>query len=142
MSHTRAISRSLGLLAAFTLIGSLAACNDSPCADSYVLAKVKELYEKQQFGQFIEAPPSIFAVQAKSATQVSADTDSTKRRCSVIITADLIEMMHFTKQYDEAGIAKIKEEAPKRGLPLTNDILVNFTVQPLANGQNYVMVLP
>lgn len=138
MSHTHPLS----LIAAFTIIGLLAGCNDSPCTDSSVLAKVKELYDQQQFGQFIKAPPNMFVVQAKSATQVSTDKDSTKRRCSVLVTADLIETMRFTKQYDEEKIAKIKEEAPKRGLPLTNDILVNFTVQPLANGQNYVTVLP
>ena len=42
----------------------------------------------------------------------------------------------------EADIAKIKEEAPKRGVQLTKDDVVNYTVQPLASGQNHVTVLP
>jgi hypothetical protein len=138
----KSLVRVLGTTAAFAVAGLLAACNDSPCTDNSVLAKVKELFDKQQFGQFIEAPPNVFVIQTKTATEVSTDKDSTKKRCSVIITSDIIEMMRFTKQASEDEIAKIKVEAPKKGFALTKDDLVNFTVQPLANGQNYVTVLP
>jgi hypothetical protein len=138
----KSMIRLLGVTAAFAITGLLTACNDSPCTDGTVLAKVKELFDKQQFGQFIEAPPNVFVVQTKSATEVSTDKDSTKKRCSVLITTDLIEMMRFTKQASEDEIAKIKVEAPKKGFALTKDDLVNFTIQPLANGQNYVTVLP
>ncbi|RTL50063.1 MAG: hypothetical protein EKK40_13795 [Bradyrhizobiaceae bacterium] len=138
----KSMIRLLGVTAAFAITGLLAACNDSPCSDSAVLSKVKELFDKQQFGQFIEAPPSVFVVQTKSATEVSTDKDSTKNRCSVLITTDIIEMMRFTKQASEEEIAKIRVEAPKKGFALTTDTLVNYVVQPLANGQNYVTVLP
>jgi len=121
----------------------LAACNkSSACTDPAVLTKVKELFDQQQFGQFIQAPPTIFIMQVKSATLVSTDKQSSKSRCSVVVVTDLFEMMKFTNQYSDADIAKIKEEAPKMGLPLKKEDLVNYTVQPLASGQNYVTVLP
>lgn len=126
-----------------TALICLAACSGgSPCTDSAVLSKVKELHDRQQFGQFIDAPSKVFVVQAKSATEVSADKDGTKKQCSVLVTTDLIEMMRFTKKYSEDDIAKIKVEAPKKGFALTKDDLVNFTVQSLADGQNYVTLLP
>lgn len=134
--------RQLSVTAAFAITGLLTACNDSPCTDTSVLAKVKELFDKQQFGQFIEAPPKVFVIQTKTATEVSTDKDSTKKRCSVLITTDIIEMMRFTKQASEEEIAKIKIDAPKKGFALTTDTLVSYVVQPLANGQNYVTVLP
>jgi hypothetical protein len=120
---------------------SLAACSGgSPCTDSAVLAKVKELFDKQELGQFIEGP-KVFTPQPKSATLVSTDKESGKSRCSVLITSDIIEMMLLTKQASESDIPKIREEAPKKGFPLTQDHLVNYIVQPLASGQNYVTLL-
>ena len=59
----------------------------------------------------------------------------------MLIQSDIMEMARFTGT-SEADLAKIKEEAPKRGLPLTNDYLVNYTVQTMASEQNYVTVLP
>ena len=113
----------------------------SVCADGEVLKTVKKLFDQQQFGQFIQAPPSAFLVQEKSATQTSTDKQGSKTHCSVLIRTDLLEFMKLSGT-SEADIAKIKEEAPKRGLPLTKDDLVNYTVQPLASGQNHVTVLP
>jgi hypothetical protein len=111
------------------------------CADGDVIQTVKKLFDQQQFGQFIQAPPSIFVVQEKSATLTSTDKQGGKSGCSVLILSDLMEMARFTGT-SEADIAKIREEAPKRGLPLTKEYLVNYTVQPMASGQNYVTVLP
>jgi hypothetical protein len=111
------------------------------CADGDVLRTVKKLFDQQQFGQFIQAPPSIFLVHEKSATLTSTDKQGGKSLCSVLVQSDIMEMARFTGT-SEADIAKIKEEAPKRGLPLTKDYLVNYTVQPMASGQNYVTVLP
>jgi hypothetical protein len=111
------------------------------CADGEVLKTVKKLFDQQQFGQFIQAPPSIFVVQEKSATLTSTDKQGGKSLCSVLVQSDIMEMARLTGT-SEADIAKIKEEAPKRGLPLTKEYLVNYTVQPMASGQNYVTVLP
>lgn len=122
---------------------ALAGCNEaSTCTNPETLRMVKTLFDQQQFGQFIQAPSSIFVVQEKSATLVSTDKQGGKNRCSVIIVSDIIEMMKFTNQVSEADIEKIKEEAPKRGMALTKEYLVNYTVQPMASGQNYVTVLP
>ena len=111
------------------------------CADGEVLKTVKKLFDQQQFGQFIQAPPSVFVVQEKSATMTSTDKQGGKNLCSVLVQSDIMEMARFTGT-SEADIAKMKEEAPKRGLPLTKEYLVNYTVQPMASGQNYVTVLP
>lgn len=120
----------------------LAACgSEKLCSDKAVLTTVKELFDKQELGQFIEGP-KVFMPQPKSATLVSIDKESGKSRCSVLITADIIEMMLLTKQASESDIPKIREEAPKKGLPLTQDHLVSYIVQPLASGQNYVTLLP
>jgi PBP1b-binding outer membrane lipoprotein LpoB len=126
-------------LSAFVLAG----CNEaSTCTDPETLKTVKKLFDQQQFGQFIQAPSSIFTVQEKSATLTSADKQGGKSRCSVFIVSDLIELMKFTNQYSDADVAKLKEEAPKSGMALTKEYLVNFTVQPMASGQSYVTVLP
>jgi len=119
----------------------LAGCgNASTCADPNVLTTVKKLFDQQEFGQFIQAPPGIFVVQEKSATLTSTDKQGGKSLCSVLILSDLLEMGRFTGT-SETDIAKIKEEAPKRGLPLTKEYLVNYAVQPMASGQNYVTLL-
>ncbi|MCK1535823.1 MULTISPECIES: hypothetical protein [unclassified Bradyrhizobium] len=99
----------------------------------------EELFDQQQFGQFIQAPPGIFIVQEKSATLTS--TQGGKSFCSVLVPLDILEMSRFTGT-SEADLAKMKTEAPKRGLPLTKDYLVNYTVRPMASGQNHVTVLP
>jgi hypothetical protein len=111
------------------------------CADGEVLKTVKKLFDQQQFGQFIQAPPGSFVVQEKSATLTSTDKQGSKSLCSVLVQSDFLEMARFTGS-SEADIAKMKEEAPKRGIPLTKDYLVNYTVQSMASGQNYVTVLP
>jgi hypothetical protein len=122
---------------------ALSGCgNASPCAEPGVLQTLKTLHDEQQFGQFIQAPPTVFTVQDGSATFVSIDKQGGKDRCSAIIVSDIIEMMKFTNQYSEADIEKIKEKAPKMGMALTKEYVVNYTVQPMANGQNYVTVLP
>ena len=114
----------------------------SVCSDGEVLKTVKKLFDQQQFGQFIQAPPSILVVQEKSATLTSPAKQGGKSLCSVLVQTDLVELMRFAGQTSEADIAKIKKEAPKKGLPLTKEDLVNYTVQPMASGQNYVTVLP
>jgi hypothetical protein len=120
----------------------LSGCGSQPiCADSEVLKTVKKLFDQQQFGQFIQAPPTIFVVQEKSATLTSTDKQGGKSLCSVLVQLDILEMSRFTGTSD-ADLTKMKEEAPKRGLSLTKDYLVNYTVQPMASGQNYVTVLP
>jgi hypothetical protein len=111
------------------------------CADAEVLKTVKKLFDQQQFGQFIQAPPNVFVVQEKSATLTSKDEQGGKNRCSVLVQSDIMELMRVTGT-SEADIAKMREEAPKRSLPLTKEYLVNYTVQQMASGQNYVMVLP
>lgn len=122
---------------------ALSGCGaDAVCSKPDVLETVKKLFDQQQFGQFIQAPPTIFVVQAKSATLVSTDKQGSKSRCSVVVVTDLFELMKFTNQYSEADLAKIKDEAPKQGLPLTKEDLVNYTVQTMASGQNFVTVLP
>lgn len=120
----------------------LSACGgENVCADADVLKTVKKLFDEQQFGQFNQAPPAIFAVQEKSATLTSKDEQGGKNRCTVLVRSDILEMARATGT-SEADITKMREEAPKRGLPLTKDYLVNYTVQPMASGQNYVTVLP
>lgn len=111
------------------------------CADGEVLKTVKKLFDQQQFGQFIQAPAGSFLVQEKSATLTSTDKQGGKSLCSVLVQSDFLEMARSTGS-SEADIAKMKEEAPKQGIPLTKDYLVNYTVQSMASGQNYVTVLP
>lgn len=125
-----------GLLASF-----VSGCGaDAVCGKPDVLETVKKLFDRQELGQFIEGP-KVFTPQPKSATLVSTDKESGKSRCSVLITSDIIEMMLLTKQASERDIPKIREEAPKKGFPLTQDHLVTYIVQPLASGQNYVTLL-
>ena len=120
----------------------LSGCGGQPvCSDGEVLKTVKKLFDQQQFGQFIQPPPGAFLVQEKSATLTSTDKQGGKSHCSVLIRSDLVEFMKLNGT-SEADIAKIKEEAPKRGVQLTKDDVVNYTVQPLASGQNHVTVLP
>jgi hypothetical protein len=125
------------------LAATVAACgSEAVCSNSGVLQTVEKLFVQQQFGQLTQMPPKVFVVQSKSATLASIDKQSGQNRCSVLITTDLIEMMRALGQESEANIAKIKEEAPKQGLPLTKDDLVKYIVQPLASGQKHVTVLP
>lgn len=120
----------------------LSGCGGQPvCADVDVLKTVRKLFDQQQFGQSIQAPPGIFVVQEKSATLTSTDKQGGRSFCSVLVQLDILEMSRFTGT-SEADLAKMKTEAPKRGLPLTKDYLVNYTVQPMASGQNHVTVLP
>jgi hypothetical protein len=121
-------------------LGFTACRSGSECTDREVLKTVKMLFDRQQFGQIAETPANIFAVQNRSATFVKKDEQTGTLRCSVIVVADLLEIMKLSMS--EADIAKVKEEAPKKGMPLTKDYLVNYTVQPMASGQNYVTVLP
>jgi hypothetical protein len=126
-----------------TLAATVASCGgESACSNTEVLQTVKKLFEQQQLGQFTEVPPNVFVVQNKSATLASIDKQSGQNRCSVLITTDLIEWGRSIEQESEANLAKIKEEAPKKGVALTKDGLVHYLVQPLASGQNYVTVLP
>jgi hypothetical protein len=118
---------------------ALLACgNSSPCSDPNVLTKVKELFDQQEFGQFMPTPPKVFKVQDKTATSISTGQDKGGNRCSVVVTSDIIEMMRFTEQATEEEIVQIKQEAAKRNFPLTKDYLTNYAVQPLASGQHYV----
>lgn len=121
---------------------ALLACgNSSPCSDPNVLTKVKELFDQQEFGQFMPTPPKVFKVQDKTATSISTGQDKGGNRCSVVVTSDIIEMMRFTEQATEEEIVQIKQEAAKRNFPLTKDYLTNYAVQPLASGQHYVTLL-
>lgn len=120
----------------------LAGCGgESVCANGDVLKTVKKLFDQQQFGQFVQPPTGAFSTQQKSATLTSTDKQGGKSHCSVLIRTDLVEFMKLNGT-SEADISKIKAEAPTRGIPLTKDDLVNYTVQQMASGQNYVTVLP
>ena len=92
--------------------------------DCAVLKTVRKPFDQQQFGQFIQAPPGIFVVQEKSATLTSTDKQGGKSFCSVLVQLDILEMSRFTGT-SVADLAKMKTEAPKRGLPLTKEYLVN-----------------
>jgi len=121
---------------------TLSACGkSSPCTDQNVLAKVKELFDQQEFGQLMPIPPKVFRVQDRTATSIRTGQDNDGYRCSVVITSDVIEMMRFTEQATEDEIVRIKQEAAKRNFPLTKDYLTNYAVQPLASGDNYVTLL-
>ena len=127
----------ISILSALMLSG----CDgQSVCADDEVLMTLKMLFDQQQFGQFIQPPPGAFLVQEKSATLTSTDKQGGKSHCSVLIRSDIVEFMKLNGT-SEGDIAKIKEEAPKRGVQLMKDDLVNYTVQQMASGQNYVTLL-
>ncbi|MGE0288545.1 MAG: hypothetical protein AB7I42_19110 [Bradyrhizobium sp.] len=111
------------------------------CDDTEVLKTVKKLYTQQTLGQFIEPPEGAFAPQATSATLVSSDKQSNLAKCSVLVRVDyvvLAKMIQKQKMTDK----EIKDNAEKRGVPAFEDFLVNYQVQSLASGQNYVTVLP
>lgn len=127
-------------LSALAMLALSGCGGQSACSDDEVLKTVKKLFDQQQFGQFIQPPPGAFLVQEKSATLTSTDKQGGKSHCSVLIRSDIVEFMKLNGT-SEADIAKIKEEAPKRGVQLTNDDLVNYTVQQMASGQNYVTLL-
>ena len=132
----------LGAVVALIATIVLAGCGgESVCADGEVLKTVKKLFDQQQFGQSIQPPPGAFLVQEKTATLTSTDKQGGKSHCSVLIRTDLVEFMKLSGT-SEADITKIKAEAPKRGVTLTKDDLVNYTVQQMASGQNLVTVLP
>lgn len=120
----------------------LSGCGGQPiCADGDVLKTLKKLFDQQQFGQFIQPPPGAFLIQEKTATLTSTDKQGSKSHCSVLIRTDLVEFMKLNGT-SEADITKIKAEAPTRGIALTKDDLVNYTVQQMASGQYHVTVLP
>ena len=63
-----------GIVLSVSALLVLSGCGgQTVCADGDVLQTVKKLFDQQQFGQFIQAPPSIFVVQEKSATLTSTD---------------------------------------------------------------------
>ena len=130
------------ILPAILAILFLSSCGgQGVCDDAEVLKTVKKLYAQQVLGQFIEPPEGAFAPQAKSATLVSADKQSNIAKCSVLVRADyvvLAKMVQKQKMTDK----ELKESAERRGVPASEDFLVNYQVQPLASGQNYVTVLP
>ena len=59
-----------------------------------------------------------------------------QERCSVLVVSDILEMARFAGHGSEAEIGKTEEEAPKKGIVLTKDYLVNYAVQPLTSGQS------
>lgn len=137
------ISLPLKLLIAILSTSVLAGCSKaSTCSDPGTLQTVKKLFDQQQLGQAAQVPPSIFTVQDQSATLISTEGQGGKSLCSAIVVSDIIELMKFTNQYSAEDVAKIKEEAPKMGLALTKEYLINYTVQPMAPGQSYITVLP
>ena len=137
------ISLPLKLLIAIVSTSVLAGCSKaSTCSDPGTLQTVKKLFDQQQFGQAAQVPPNIFTLQDRSATLISTEGQSEKSLCSAIVVSDIIELMKFTNQYSAEDVAKIKEEAPKMGLALTKEYLINYTVQPMASGQSYITVLP
>lgn len=137
------ISLPLKLLIAILGTSVLAGCSKaSTCSDPGTLQTVKKLFDQQQFGQAAEVPPTIFALQDQSATLISTEGQGGKSLCSAIVVSDIIELMKFTNQYSAEDVAKIKGDAPKMGLALTKEYLINYTVQPMASGQSYITVLP
>jgi len=137
------ISLPFKLVIAILSTSVLAGCSKaSTCSDPGTLQTVKKLFDQQQFGQAAQVPPNIFTLQDRSATLISTEGQSEKSLCSAIVVSDIIELMKFTNQYSAEDVAKIKEEAPKMGLALTKEYLINYTVQPMASGQSYITVLP
>lgn len=131
-------SATILFLGSFTLV----ACRNSwPCTDQNVLAKVKELFDQQEFGQLMPIPTKVFRVQHRTATSIKTGHDNDGNRCSVVVTSDVIEMTRFTEQATEEEIVRIKQEAAKRNFPLTKDYLTQYVVQPLASGEHYVTLL-
>ena len=137
------ISLPFKLVIAILSTSVLAGCSKaSTCSDPGTLQTVKKLFDQQQFGQAAQVPPNIFTLQDRSATLISTEGQSEKSLCSAIVVSDIIELMKFTNQYSAEDVAKIKEGAPKMGLALTKEYLINYTVQPMASGQSYITVLP
>lgn len=130
------------ILPAILAMLALSGCGgQGVCDDAEVLKTVKKLYTQQTLGQFIEPPEGAFAPQVTSATLVSSDKQSNLAKCSVLVRVDyvvLAKMIQKQKMTDK----EIKDNAEKRGVPAFEDFLVNYQVQPLASGQNYVTVLP
>ncbi|MGJ5080224.1 hypothetical protein [Bradyrhizobium sp. HKCCYLS3013] len=121
---------------------SLAGCGtENLCANPEVLNTVKKLYAQRTLGQFIEAPEGAFTAQDRSATPVSVDNQSKIAKCSVLIRADALVLAKMVQRSTDEELAQMKENAAKRGVPTFEDFLVNYQVQPLASGQNYVTLL-
>jgi hypothetical protein len=129
------------VLATLAMLALTGCGGQGACDDAEALKTVKKLYAQQILGQFIEPPEGAFTPQAKSATLVSADKQSNMARCSVLVRADYIVLAKMV-QKQEMTDKELKENAEKRGVPAYEDFLVNYQVQQLASGQNYVTVLP
>lgn len=108
------------------------------CDDGEVLKTVGKLYGQGVLGQFIEAPEGAFSPQEKSATLVSVDKQSNITKCSTLIRADYVVL---AKMVQKATDKELRDNAAKKGMATFEDFLVNYQVQPLASGQNYVTLL-
>ena len=125
------------------LASLLAGCGESAvCSKPDVLATVNELYQQQQFSRTYDAATGIVALKGKSATYQSTDPQTKIKRCSVIITVDVAQMLKLVQQLSDAEISEQKKAADARGQQTSFDNLVNYTVQTLASGENYITVLP
>ncbi|MCA1398404.1 MULTISPECIES: hypothetical protein [unclassified Bradyrhizobium] len=133
----------LSIAPVVTLASLLAGCGKSEvCSDPDVLATVKQLFEEQEFGKFYKMPPGIVLVRDKSATHLSTDPNNQIARCSVIITIDLFEMLKKVQGYSDEQIAAVRVKAQSTGQNAAPDSLINYSVQSMASGEYYVMMLP
>ncbi|WP_420737751.1 hypothetical protein [Bradyrhizobium japonicum] len=125
------------------LASLLAGCGKSEvCSKPDVLATVKQLFEEQEFGKFYKMPPGIVLVRDKSATHLSTDPTTKIAQCSVIITVDLFEMLKKVQGYSDEQIATARAKAERTGQNAAPVSLINYSVQSMASGEYYVMMLP
>lgn len=137
------MNTTLSIAPVAVLASLLAGCGESAvCSKADVLATVKQLFEEQEFGKFYKMPPGIVLVRDKSATQLSTDPTTKIARCSVIVTVDLFEMLKKVQGFSDDQIAMARAKAEKTGQNAAPDSLINYSVQSMASGEHYVMVLP
>lgn len=133
----------LSIAPVVALASLLTGCGETAvCSKPDVLATVKHLFEEQEFGKFYKMPPGIVLVKDKSATYLSTDSNTKTARCSVIVTVDLFEMLKKIQGFSDEQIATAKQNAEKTGQNGLPDSLINYSVQSMASGEYYVMVLP
>ena len=113
---------------------------DALCTHRSVHETVRELVGEQELGAAgVRLIPNAFSVRPDSATYVSTDKQTNTVRCSVAVVTDIFQLMSFGES--EEDIQKLRAEAIKKGFPLSKETIVHFTVQTLASGQLYVVLI-
>ncbi|MCK1514098.1 hypothetical protein IVB22_16275 [Bradyrhizobium sp. 190] len=137
------MNTTLSIAPVVLLASLLAGCGESAvCSKPDVLATVKQLFEEEQFGKFLQMPPGIILLQEKTATYLSSDKQTNAARCSVIVTVDLLQLIKATQPLSDEQVARAKQNAVHTGQETFKDNLVNYTVQTLASGESYITLLP